>query len=50
MMSVLETRNELLYETLVKACSQNPLDVKDAEAKLQQFDIQHGYCINLFVS
>jgi hypothetical protein len=44
-----EPRNELLYDTLVKACSQNPLEMKDAELKLQQLETQFGYCINLFV-
>lgn len=40
--------NVHLYETLVKACSQNPIEMKAAENQLQQYEIQPGYCINLF--
>ena len=46
----LELNNEFLLETLIKACNQNPLEIKDAEIKLQQMEIQFGYCIHLFVS
>jgi hypothetical protein len=46
----LETKNEYLFQTLIKACSQNPIEIKDAELKIQELEIQPGYCINLFVS
>jgi hypothetical protein len=46
----LETKNEYLFQTLIKACSQNPIEIKNAELKIQELEIQPGYCINLFVS
>ena len=48
----LETRmkNDYLLESLVNACSQIPLEIKNAELKIQELEIQPGYCINLFVS
>ncbi len=38
-----------LLETITKACSQNPMDLKDAENKIHQLEIQPGYCVNLLV-
>ena len=39
--------DNILFDTLLKACSQNPSLVKEAEAKIQEIEIQPGYCINL---
>lgn len=36
-----------LLQTITKACSQNPIDLKDAESKIHQLEIQPGYCVNL---
>ena len=38
-----------LLQTITKACSQNPIDLKDAESKIHQLEIQPGYCVNLLV-
>jgi len=49
MLQIQATTNSYLLETLCKACSQNPLIVKEAESQLQQMEIQSGYCYNLLV-
>jgi hypothetical protein len=41
--------NNILLETVCKACSQNPTFVKEAESQIQQLEIQPGYCFNLLV-
>lgn len=41
--------DNFLLETITKACSQNPLDLKDAESKIHQLEVQPGYCVNLLV-
>lgn len=38
-----------LFDTICKACSQNPTFVKEAESQIQQLEIQPGYCYNLLV-
>lgn len=41
--------NNYLLDTIRKACNQNAAFVKEAEAQLQQLEIQTGYCYNLLV-
>jgi hypothetical protein len=41
--------DNFLFETITKACSQDPSSVKEAELKIQQLEIQPGYCLNLLV-
>ena len=42
--------NNVLFEVIQKACSQNPAEVKEAEAKIQELEIHYGYCVNLLVN
>lgn len=42
--------NNILLEIIQKACSQNPIEVKEAEAKIQELEIHPGYSLNLLVS
>lgn len=44
-----EVNNSYLLEVIYKACSQDPVSVKDAERKIQELEIQPGFCINLLV-
>ncbi len=46
----MSNENSFLLDAICKACSQNPAEVKLAESKIQQIEIQPGYCINLFVT
>lgn len=39
-----------LLETIQKACSLNAVSVKEAEVKIQELEIQPGYCVKLLVS
>lgn len=41
--------DSFLIETLRKACSFDPRFVKEAEAKIQELEIQPGYSIKLLV-
>ena len=41
--------NNLLFDVIQKACSQNPSEVKEAEAKIQELETHPGYCVNLLV-
>ena len=47
---MIQNYDNYLFELICMACSQNPVSVKEAEAKLQEAEKQPGYCINLFVS
>ena len=38
-----------LLQVIEKACSQIPANVKEAEAKIQELEIQHGYSVGLLV-
>lgn len=43
----MQINDNLLFELIGKAVSQNPQTVKEAEFKLQQIEIQPGYCVHL---
>jgi hypothetical protein len=46
----MQVNQNYLYEVIVKACNQNPIEVKEAEHKIQELEKQHGYCLTLLVS
>lgn len=46
----MQVNENYLYEVIVKACNQNPIEVKDAEQKIQELEKQPGYCLTLLVS
>ena len=47
---MLQIGDPFLFQTICNACSQNPVVVKEAESKIQQLEVQPGYCLNLLVS
>ena len=46
----MQVNESFLYEVILKACNQNPIEVKQAELKIQELEKQPGYCLNLLVS
>lgn len=49
MMQIPTNGGNFLLDTITKAISQNPVDLKDAECTIRQLEIQPGYCVNLLV-
>ena len=45
----MQMQNDLLVDVIRKACSQDPQNVKNAEAELLKMEIQPGFCIKLLV-
>lgn len=41
--------NDILIDAIQKACSQNPATVKQAELRIQELEIQPGFCLKLLV-
>ena len=50
MLQIPNENTNYLYDAICKACSQNPLLVKEAETQIHQLEIQPGYCYNLLVN
>jgi len=46
---MIQMGDNYLFELICNACSQNPVNVKDAESKLQEAEKQPGYCLSLLV-
>jgi hypothetical protein len=47
---MIQTGDNYLFELICNACSQNPVNVKEAETKLQEAEKQPGYCLSLLVN
>lgn len=46
---MMQMENDILIDAIQKACSQNPLLVKEAEAKIQALEVQPGFSLKLIV-